>query len=177
VVEPGDVQAGGALARLGSHVVGLTGAGALYRLEGTAAAGVRGVRLPLPSPLDRAAFAAEALPLANREWFRAHGVIGRAVPDGWQVFVSHQVWSGSGRCVATTVSSARLDTALERAIEGGSAVNYSTALRQVGGRWTEARLEAFLADPGAFAPGTAMTYRVESAEDRRALVAFLRRRR
>jgi cytochrome c len=55
--------------------------------------------------------------------------------------------------------------------------DYSAGLRQAGGKWTEARLDAFLADPAAFAPGTTMAYRVESAEDRQALVAFLRRRR
>jgi cytochrome c2 len=54
---------------------------------------------------------------------------------------------------------------------------YSEALRRVGGRWTEARLDAFLADPQAFAPGTTMTEAVGSAEDRAALVAFLRARR
>lgn len=33
---------------------------------------------------------------------------------------------------------------------------YSQALKRVGGRWSEARLDAYLADPQAFAPGGAM---------------------
>jgi len=54
---------------------------------------------------------------------------------------------------------------------------YSDALRQLDGRWTAERLDAFLADPEAVAPGTSMTYQVPSAEDREALVAFLQTRR
>jgi cytochrome c2 len=51
---------------------------------------------------------------------------------------------------------------------------YSAALRQIGGTWTEQRLDAFLTDPAVFAPGTTMSYRVSSPEDRAAIIAYLR---
>ena len=35
---------------------------------------------------------------------------------------------------------------------------YTAALQQVGGRWTAARMDAWLADPRAFAPGTSMRF-------------------
>jgi cytochrome c2 len=35
---------------------------------------------------------------------------------------------------------------------------YSTALRDLGGRWTRERLDAYLAAPARFAPGTTMTF-------------------
>jgi cytochrome c len=52
--------------------------------------------------------------------------------------------------------------------------DYSPALKVLGGRWTEERLDAFLADPGAVAPGSRMSYRVPGLEDRAAVIAFLR---
>ena len=43
--------------------------------------------------------------------------------------------------------------------------------------WTEPALDRFLADPEAVAPRTDMTYAsLRSAEDRRALIAYLKNR-
>jgi cytochrome c2 len=53
---------------------------------------------------------------------------------------------------------------------------YSPALRRVGGTWTPGRLDAFLTNPAAFAPGTTMSFSVSSPEERAALIAFLRAR-
>lgn len=41
-------------------------------------------------------------------------------------------------------------------VAGTSFANYSEALRRKGGRWTKESLTAFLSNPDAFAPGTAM---------------------
>ncbi|MGE3771986.1 MAG: PQQ-dependent sugar dehydrogenase [Gammaproteobacteria bacterium] len=52
---------------------------------------------------------------------------------------------------------------------------YSEALRALGGRWSDERLDAFLRDPQAFAPGTAMQIRaLGEADDRAALIAYLK---
>ncbi|HMM75044.1 MAG TPA: PQQ-dependent sugar dehydrogenase [Gammaproteobacteria bacterium] len=52
---------------------------------------------------------------------------------------------------------------------------YSDALRAVDGAWTDERLDAFLRDPQAFAPGTAMQIRgLGEADDRAALIAHLK---
>ena len=51
---------------------------------------------------------------------------------------------------------------------------YTQALRDVGGIWTERRLDAWLTDPAAFAPGTAMHFAgLDDAGDRADVIAFL----
>ncbi len=57
------------------------------------------------------------------------------------------------------------------AVEGFA---YSDALKQLGGRWSFERLDAFLADPKGFAPGTKMAFAgIKKPEDRAALLAWL----
>jgi cytochrome c2 len=52
---------------------------------------------------------------------------------------------------------------------------YSAALRDLGGRWTPERLQAFLADPSGFAPGTTMRVDpIRDSTDRASLIAYLR---
>ena len=52
---------------------------------------------------------------------------------------------------------------------------FSQSLAGLGGVWTEARLEQFIADPRAFAPGTAMEFLgIDNAADRAALLAYVR---
>lgn len=52
---------------------------------------------------------------------------------------------------------------------------YSPALRALGGRWTESRLDEFLRDPGSYAPGTTMTFRgVEDDAERAEIIQFLK---
>lgn len=51
---------------------------------------------------------------------------------------------------------------------------YTQALRDVGGTWSAQRLEAWLRDPAAFAPGTAMHFAgLADAQDRADVIAFL----
>lgn len=52
---------------------------------------------------------------------------------------------------------------------------YSPALQKLGGNWTAERLDDFLKDPGAYAPGTTMTFRgIPDAEERARVVEFLK---
>ena len=45
----------------------------------------------------------------------------------------------------------------------------------LGGRWTENRLDAFLANPNGYAPGTAMSIGgIAAPAERKALVEFLK---
>lgn len=53
------------------------------------------------------------------------------------------------------------------------AFDYSPALRRLGWTWNAARLDRYLADPKAVAPGTSMPVRVTDANERRHLVAWL----
>lgn len=52
--------------------------------------------------------------------------------------------------------------------------SYSAALKQAGITWTEAELDAFIANPSGKVPGTSMAAgAVSDAERRRAIVAYL----
>jgi cytochrome c2 len=88
------------------------------------------------------------------------------------------IFAGCSNCHNTeTVGNARgpsLRGLLGRVVASDSSFNYSSALRRLGGRWTEDRLDAFLESPETFAPGTTMNYRVADDEDRRALLAYLK---
>ncbi len=51
---------------------------------------------------------------------------------------------------------------------------YSPALKAKGGTWTDANLDALLAAPAKFAPGTRMMMAVGDAETRRAVIEHLK---
>lgn len=55
---------------------------------------------------------------------------------------------------------------------------YTAALRQVGGRWTPGRMDAWLADPHRFAPGTSMGFPgLADPLDRADIIAYLQSQR
>jgi cytochrome c len=51
---------------------------------------------------------------------------------------------------------------------------YSPALKARGGTWTDANLDAYLKAPGQFAPGGKMILSTSSAENRAAIIAYLK---
>lgn len=51
--------------------------------------------------------------------------------------------------------------------------NYSPALIEMGGTWTEEDLDLYLADASAFAPGSTKSIRVSDAEEREEIIEFL----
>jgi cytochrome c len=57
------------------------------------------------------------------------------------------------------------------AVEGA---RYSAAMAGSGVVWDDAALDAFLADPRDLVPGTTMAVRVRDADQRAAIIAFLR---
>lgn len=62
-----------------------------------------------------------------------------------------------------------------RAKAGAQGYKFSGALAGLGGTWTFADLDAFLAKPKAFAPGTKMRFNgVKKAAERAAVIAYLR---
>ncbi len=62
-----------------------------------------------------------------------------------------------------------------RAKAGAGGYKFSGALAGLGGAWTFEDLDAFLAKPKAFAPGTKMTFNgVRKAGDRAAVIVYLR---
>ena len=51
---------------------------------------------------------------------------------------------------------------------------YSPALIRMGGTWTEEDLDRFLADAGAFAPGSTKSIRVTDPQEREQIIEFLK---
>jgi cytochrome c len=51
---------------------------------------------------------------------------------------------------------------------------YSDALKKVNVRWDDAGLDRWLTDPDAMAPGTDMAFRLNDAEERKAVIAYLK---
>ncbi|MDO8901141.1 MAG: c-type cytochrome [Phenylobacterium sp.] len=59
-------------------------------------------------------------------------------------------------------------------IAGRDDYAYSPGLKAKGGTWTDAALDAYLAKPLAFAPGTRMMVAVPDANNRAAIVAYMK---
>ena len=51
--------------------------------------------------------------------------------------------------------------------------NYSPALIEMGGTWTEEDIDLYLADAAAFAPGSTKSIRVKDSEERQQIIEFL----
>ena len=61
-----------------------------------------------------------------------------------------------------------------RRVGASSDFGYSAALRRYGGRWTPARLDAFIANPEQAAPGTSMAFEgIRDSNERRLLIEYL----
>lgn len=62
-----------------------------------------------------------------------------------------------------------------RRVASNPEFHYSEALKQLGGRWTEARLDSFVRSPATFAPGTKMAFPgLADSAMRKALIKYLR---
>lgn len=59
-------------------------------------------------------------------------------------------------------------------IAGRGDYAYSAGLKAKGGTWTDAALDAYLAKPMAFAPGTRMMVAVPDANSRAAIIAYMK---
>ena len=67
-----------------------------------------------------------------------------------------------------------LDGVAGRKIGTAPGFLYSAAMKSKGGAWTDANLDAFLANPQTFAPGTGMDVSVADVAQRRAVIAYLK---
>ena len=64
-----------------------------------------------------------------------------------------------------------------RKIAGAPGYSYSVGLSEVPGTWTDEKLNEFLEHPQRFATGTSMAVEgIPSAEDRRAIIEYLKSR-
>jgi cytochrome c2 len=81
----------------------------------------------------------------------------------------HVAPSGGGRATAPS-----LVGIVGRPVAALPDFQYSQALRELGGTWTRERLDAFLADPAGFAPGTSMALTgMRDAASRKGVIDYL----
>lgn len=67
-----------------------------------------------------------------------------------------------------------LNGVIGRKVASVPGTNYSAALRKQSFKWDEAKLDSWLANPGAMVPGTSMVIRVAKPEERKAIIAYLK---
>jgi cytochrome c2 len=75
---------------------------------------------------------------------------------------------------ASTASGPTLKGVIWRKVAGRGDFAYSAALRETIGTWTPDRLDSFLKDTQAFAPGTDMYWEIQDASLRRQIIDFLK---
>ena len=93
--------------------------------------------------------------------------------DGAQLFAD-QCGACHSMAEASSETGPTLKGILWRKVAGRGDFTYSGALKGLGGSWSPSRLEAFLKDSQALAPGTSMYAVVEDENDRRAIVTYLK---
>ena len=96
----------------------------------------------------------------------------KSLNDGAALFTLH---CGGCHDPIRHVIGPELRELLGRPIAGAEGYQYSSALKQVRGLWTEERLDEFLANPSSFAPGTTMA--IEGIADvtaRRQLIEYIK---
>lgn len=102
---------------------------------------------------------------------------GQAPHPGAALYRSCQVCHRSG-AAAESAAGPDLTGVVGRPVAAAPGYAYSSALRSVSGAWTAERLNRFLENPEAFAPGTLMkTEGIQDAEARRQLVDYLATRK
>ncbi len=93
--------------------------------------------------------------------------------DGKKIFKKYKACHTADKGGAHKVGPNLWDV-VGRAKAGAGGYKFSGVLAGLGGAWTFADLDAFLAKPKAFAPGTKMTFNgVKKAADRAAVIAYL----
>lgn len=118
------------------------------RLALAAAAVVTAAAVPAPAP---AAIAPDGQALYNAQCKSCHSVTGPSTPAG-----------------------PTLKGVAGRRIASAAGFTFSAGLKAKAGSWTDANLDAYLANPSAFAPGGRMFNRVAQPGARAAIIAYLK---
>ncbi len=75
---------------------------------------------------------------------------------------------------ASSASAPSLKGVVWRKVAAREDFTYTGALKSLGGSWSPSRLDGFLKDTQAFAPGAGMYFAIGDAADRKAIVDYLR---
>jgi cytochrome c len=96
---------------------------------------------------------------------------GAAAADGRKIF---QLQCGTCHLPKSALVGPSLVGVANRPIAGLSDYAYSPALKGKPGNWTDENLDAYLASPRKFAPGTRMPGSWPAAADRAAVIAYMK---
>lgn len=104
-------------------------------------------------------------------WIAVVSTAAPAPPDGKALFEKR---CGGCHALDRDKEGPRLGGVHGRAAGSVESFGYSEALKKLKLRWTEATLDTWLTDPEKVAPGNDMTFHVESAEERGAIIEYLK---
>lgn len=97
-----------------------------------------------------------------------------AAPDGERLF-NQQCASCHVPGETSTAAGPALTQLIWRKVAAAPDYRYSPALRRLGGSWSPGRLDEYLKNTQALAPGTSMYFTIADPEERRAIIAYLRK--
>jgi aldose sugar dehydrogenase len=109
-------------------------------------------------------------------WVDGGGIIrmSAATPESGEALFARCVGCHSSEPGVSSALGPGLHGVYGRVIAGDAGFAYSPAFRSLTGRWTVTRLDEFLADPQAFAPGNTMVLEpIADARERAALINYL----
>ena len=130
----------------------------------------QGSNLPLPAAAPVAAPAAGGTaPVVTQAAAGGDAVHGKAIFE--QCGVCHTINPGGANGIGPNLSHIVGDSV--GAGRGGFA--FTDGVKKIGGKWDEAKLDKWLTNPRAMAPGTMMTFAgLDSAKDRADVIAYLK---
>lgn len=114
---------------------------------------------------------ARLVPLAATALLAILGAAPAQAADGARVF---QLQCKTCHGAKSTAMGPALAGVAGAKIAARSDFSYSPALKAKDGTWTDANLDAYLAAPAKFAPGTRMMVGVAKPDDRAAVIAYLK---
>jgi cytochrome c2 len=98
---------------------------------------------------------------------------GQAFADSGQDIFDQQCVSCHALMKASTANGPSLTGVVWRNIASLPDFSYTPALKSTIGTWSPDRLDQFLKDTQAFAPGTSMFFAIQDRSTRRALIKYL----
>jgi cytochrome c len=98
-------------------------------------------------------------------------LVGQPPPSGKDLFAKR---CGGCHALERDKEGPRLGGVYGRAAASLDSFAYSDALKKSGIVWNQETLERWLAGPDALVPGNDMTFHVEKAEERAAIIAYLK---
>ncbi len=104
----------------------------------------------------------------------ANAAQAQSVETGQTIFRQRCMSCHGLGAMAAFSSGPALAGVFNRPVASAPGFEYSEALKKAGGVWSAARLDTWLTNPAAFAPGAAMTQMLPDAQERADVIAYLK---